>query len=570
MTLTPNQHKAIAIILFLALTVFLRLGSSEIQPNEEGRNAMFAKSILKNVNSEYNVNKIVGSYANPKSLFPAWMITAVVFVLGENTFTVRLFSALCSAMALVFFYLISRRLLNYSYSIIALFLLSGTILWNNFARQATSDIPGISFILASLFFLLKVIEPGEKKEKLVFSILFSISFIFSMLTNFIASLIPVFFIINLFFDKDKRKLFNLLVIHTLIAIIISLLFNSIIYLNHNSGFSHFLFNYHTFTEFSKITFIGLIHNFNQIIINNPVSIFGLYIIIYMIFKRNDYSANTEHGKYLIKSFVVWYIIFFILLFLIPGEHPANMIYFLPVAILLSLRFFEKMQILTGSGRIKWLIVTILISFFLWSFIFELRYEVELLLSGDKQTLFALLYFILIVVSIIAGLLLPEKHLENYSPIIMNYVVTAISYLLIFKIILLNIATPSGESFGAAKTAEVLNATESKSFIYFYHSNNPEDSVNFQLDWYTSGWLSGWKSGKTFIPVSLPENNINYENLRIADEYPDLFIVYYTHPNLVIKSAVMKDLILTRSIISKTNNYIIFGRKNSERLLDKPI
>ncbi|MCL5992244.1 MAG: hypothetical protein M1419_09125 [Bacteroidetes bacterium] len=50
----------------------------------------------------------------------------------------------------------------------------------------------------------------------------------------------------------------------------------------------------------------------------------------------------------------------------------------------------------------------------------------------------------------------------------------------------------------------------------------------------------------------------------------MFIVYYVHRNISIKSAVMKELLSTRSIISKKNNYIIFGRKNSERSLDKPI
>jgi hypothetical protein len=142
--------------------------------------------------------------------------------------------------------------------------------------------------------------------------------------------------------------------------------------------------------------------------------------------------------------------------------------------------------------------------------------------------------------------------------------------MIFKVILLNFASPAGDSFGALKTADILNSINSNSFVYLYHESTPADSINTQLDWYTNGWLSGWRKGKTYIHINQPKDYVDYENLSKTYDFPDLFVVYYVHRNISIKTAVMKELYLTRSILLRKNNYIIFGRTNSVRSLDKPI
>ncbi len=568
MTLSANQHKAIAIVLFLALTVFLRLGSGEIQPGDEGFNAMSAKSIIKHgyifKGNELPVRNL---YSISNSPMNTWAITGSMCIFGENSFSIRLFSALCSAMALAFFYLISRRYLTYSGSIIALFLLSGTVAWNNYARQALADIPAVAFILATLFFVLKTLESEGKKQILIYSLLFSLSFLCAIMTKAIIGLLPLLFIGISFFNKEKKKQILFLLLSSLIAVIISLPWYIFISAKQGSGFISSFFPIYDLIEFNHL---GILNYFNQLIISNPFMIFGFIYILFALKKINKLSANSEHGKYLNNILGYWYLFVFIILSVALSNHPNIIVYLLPSAILLSLKFFDSIHLITKSNRIVWIFVTALIAFFFWSFIYELRMEVELLSKGGQYSIYTLLFIILIIVSILGAFLLPKKILDKMSPSGLYYSITLLPYLMIFKVILLNLAAPTGDSYGAVRTADVLNSTNSKSFIYLYHESIPADSMNTQLDWYTDGWLSGWRNGKTYIPVKQTKNYVDYENLRKTDEFPELFIVYYVHRNISIKSAVMKELLSTRSIISKKNNYIIFGRKNSERSLDKPI
>ena len=555
MTLSANQHKAIAIVLFLSLTVFLRLGSGEIQPNEEGLNAMSAKSITQqSINSGQAKHSATGIYSSSKPPLIVWAIAGSMSVFGENTFSVRLFTALCSAMALAFFYLISRRFLTYSSSIIALFLLSGTVAWNNYARQGLADIPVIAFILGTLFFILKTLESTEKKYILTYSLFFALSFLCVIITKPIVWLFPLVFVGCLFLIKEKKKQISFLIFAGVLAIILSFLLYLIVTIKSGNNILSSLFPFQSVFDIINYSRLRMLDYFNQIIISNPFIIFGFIYIIFAFNKINKLSANSEHGKYLNYMLGVWFLIVFIILSDYLTNHPNYIVYLLPPAILLSLKFFDSNHLITKSNRILWIIVTALIAFFLWSFIFNLRQEVELLITGGQYSFYALLFIIIIIISILCAFILPKKLLDKISPSGLYYSITLIPYLMIFKVILLNLAAPTGDSFGAIRTADILNSADSKSFIYLYHESTPSDSINTQLDWYTDGWLSGWDNSKTYIPIKQIKDYVDYENLRRIDEFPDLLIVYYIHRNISIKSAVMKDLLSTRSIISRKNNY----------------
>lgn len=571
MTLSANQHKAIAIILFLSLTVFLRLGSGEMQPNEEGSNAMHAKEILQSGN---NLNQIIrsdsGMSLTPKPPLVIWVITGSMAVFGENAFSVRLFTALCSAMALAFLFLISRRFLTYTSSVAALFLISGTIAWNNYSRLGMADIPAIAFILASLFFVLKTLESEGKKQFIIFSLLFGLSLFCAIMTKAVVWLLPLIFIAFLFRKKDKKLHIRFLLIASILAIILSLIYYRFLSVKNGSGYGDSITQQMAVFDFNNFTLPGILNFINQIIISNPFIIFAFILIVFGFRKINKLSGNMEHGKYLNYIISFWFLLAFIISSVIFLNYPNSIIYLLPPAILLSLKFYDNFHHIIKSNKILWILVTVLIALFLWSFIFEFRQEVIRLFTGQQYSFYALLFLILIVVSILCAFLIPKKLLDKFAHSGLYYSVTLLPYLMIFKVILLNLTSPTGDSFGAVRTADILQASDSKSFVYLYHESTPADSINTQLDWYTDGWLSGWRKGKSCIHIKQPKDYVDYENLSKTYNFPDLFVVYYIHRNISIKTAIMKELYLTRSILLRKNNYVIFGRVNTEQIPDKPI
>ncbi|MBI5326116.1 MAG: glycosyltransferase family 39 protein [Ignavibacteriae bacterium] len=568
MTLSPNQHKAIAIILFLSLTVFLRLGSGEIQPNSEAVNALKAKSNLNTGNENINFNNNLNNHHfSSASVMQELVITGCMKIIGVNNFAVRVFSALCSAIALIFFFLISRRYLSYSISVISLFLLSGTLAWNNYSRQGANEIPALAFILSSVYFILKTLESEEKKLIFEYSILFLISIICTFFSNVYGVLIPIGSIIILYFNKEKQYQFKTLLLSAIISMLFSILLTLLVDKNYLLYSLNLVSNILNFNSFS-ISYIP--ENINVILISNPFIIFGFLTIIIIFSKRRELFKNLEHGIYLSNFLAVWFIVVFLLFNLFQSINSNLILYLLPPAILLAMRFFDSLNNITNSNRLVWLLVTLLFAFFLWSFIFDLRQQYILLVTKMQFSTYSLTYIILILSSILSAFILPKKFLDKISHVILYYSLNVFPYLMFLKSILFNLAAPNGETLGAARTADILNSANCNSFVYLYHENMPADSLNSQLDWYTNGWLSGMQKGKSYIPVKLPKDYVDYEQLKNTDDVPDLFIVYFVHRDLSIKTGVMKDLISTRSIISRKNNYIIFGRKNSDRSFDKSI
>jgi 4-amino-4-deoxy-L-arabinose transferase-like glycosyltransferase len=573
MQLTSSQHKAIAIFLFLALTIFLRLGSGEIQPWDEGLNAIRARAVLQHHTFSIH-NEVLRENINSADYAPItiYVITGIMKIFGKTPFAIRFFTALCSALALFFFYLISRRMLSYNGSIIALFLISGSMAWNTFARQGTSEVPTVAFLLCALYFIIKVMESINRKNLLLNSLGFAIAFIAALLTKHFVILLPIIFLALFYFEKEKRRQALYLTLASVAALVFALLFY--ILMESKSGIS-FFYNFlptafHS-PDSENAHLSGIFYYFGQLILSNPFCLFTfVYIVFYIVKRKVLLSRNTEHVNYLNNVLIIWFVLTFILLAGIYPNAPQTTVYILPPALLLAMKFFDDIHLLVENNRIIWLIFSVLITLFFWSYIFILREDVMILFLGGKISVTALIYVSLIALLVLAGLFVPKKNLSNISTDALSKAVVVIPYLLILKIIFMNLTIPTGTSFGAANTAIFLKAIPQNEFIYLYHGNNKLDPLNPQLDWYTDGWLSGWLPGKTYIPVGLKGNDTDLSILRELDNYPGLFIVYYLPSNKTISDGVIKDISQTRSIIKRHFNYIIFGRKNSERSIDSTV
>ncbi len=573
MQLTASQHKAIAIFLFLALTVFLRLGSGEIQPWDEGLNAMRARAVLEN-HSLAEQKGINNEKLNSVDYAPltVYTIAGSMKVFGKTLFAVRFFTALCSALALFFFYLISRRLLSYNGSIIAMFLLSGSMAWNTYARLGMSEIQTAAFLLGALFFTLKVMESVENKKLILHSLGFGISFTAALLTKQFVILLPIIFFTFIIFEKEKRKqnLYMAIALASSLAIVI--LCN--LYLASKSGYSFlsaFIPSEFNSPDTDNTYLSGMFYYFGQLILSNPFCIFTFFYIIFYIFKRKILMSRiNKHGNYLHNVLITWFVLTFIILTAFYPGIPQSSVYMLPPALLLAMKFLGEIDLIVKNNRLIWLLFSILVVLFLWTYIYALRVDLmEIILRGMPST--AVIIFISIAALLLmATILIPKKYLDKLSNEALSKAVIIIPYLLILKIIFLNLTIPTGESFGAVKTSEFLKAFPKNEFIYLHHGNNKLDGLNPQLDWYTDGWLSGWLPGKSFLPVRLKGNDTDFNILRELDDYPGLFIVYYLTSDKTISDIVIKNISETRTIVKKNFNYIIFGRKKVERIKDSTV
>ena len=125
---------------------------------------------------------------------------------------------------------------------------------------------------------------------------------------------------------------------------------------------------------------------------------------------------------------------------------------------------------------------------------------------------------------------------------------------------MNISAPPGISFGAMEIGESLKESRSDSFVYLYHDHNKSASMNPQLDWYTNGWMSGWNIYKYYIPFSLPEFSVDFNKLKMLEQYSDYQVVYYISQDLSVSEAIFKELKLTRNLLNISHRYALFGRE----------
>ncbi|MBI5323971.1 MAG: glycosyltransferase family 39 protein, partial [Ignavibacteriae bacterium] len=128
------------IIALMAIIVFINLGTGEIQPWDEGLYAIRAKSILHYDDfwdqTEYSSGGLYSSTYPPLTI---WFMSGAMKLFGENEFSARFFSALCSIFSLIFIYLISKKVVSFKYSVLTIILTGTTIVWNKFSREGMTD-----------------------------------------------------------------------------------------------------------------------------------------------------------------------------------------------------------------------------------------------------------------------------------------------------------------------------------------------------------------------------------------------------------------------------------------------
>ena len=563
MKITPNETSPAALIIFLGLLVFLQLTAGEIQPWDEGLYAFRAKAIVHGADFFDQTNGSIGGlYSSTYPPLSVWIMALFMKIFGENTLSVRLFSALCSVASLVLIHRICERFTSKRNALAAPILLLGTLVWNTYSRQGMTDVPLVFFALLALESVLTMVESRETSQKVRWACVFAIALAASLMTKIVVSFMPLLFIAMLFFDKDKIFERNILIIAAVIGIGLATPWYAMMIARHGAEFYGALFVPHIYAAVENNTrSLGLLYYFNQLLISNPIFLFSLLFSSLMVshkFRRKIFDKYADN--YILRAMLVWFAGGFVIFSLSVTKLEHYSVYLVIPGILLAVKFYEKMDLLIRSPRQKTTVFIALSFTAIWSLSWDLRQYVKSTFSGSKIGI-----FVIVALVLFSGLIILIKHFDDESINILSNqlksrIWIAVLVLCGLRIGAENILSVPGRSFGAMQTSILLEQSGLKDVVYLYHSKSAADSLNPQLAWYTRGWIAGFRKDRSYQPIGMKWDKYDLPNLSKIDDYPNLPLIYYFSNNNALTAQIVDDIQETRDLIAHFDNYVVFSRK----------
>lgn len=206
------RKKTVLMLIFL-LALILRVWNLGIIPEAIDEDEMalgyYAYSLVKNGTDEYGNRfplyfESIGDY---KYGVYSYFAAIPIFFLGLNPFSTRLIAAIAGSLSvLAIYYLVLRLYKKKNMAVLASFILAISPTHIHFSRVAYNNVLGLLFAIISVYFFVKFIEEGMKKD-VSFSLLFFVLSIFTYQAFRI--FMPVFFVlllISLFRSIPKKRI----------------------------------------------------------------------------------------------------------------------------------------------------------------------------------------------------------------------------------------------------------------------------------------------------------------------------------------------------------------------------
>ena len=283
------------IIILLILSSFImfnNLGDSSLNNWDEGIHAQVSKEILNTgdwITPHWKENIYWG-----KPPLKLWLTALTYKLLGVSEFTAKIWSALFGIGAIIFTYLLGRKLFNkYIGFLSSLILLTcNQFIFHHCARTGEMDSALVFLIVSSIYFFLK------RKENPINYYFFGIIIGLAFLTKSVTALLPIF-IIGLYcvltFDLSLLKEKNTY-ITVFLGMLVALPWFLVQYLKHGYEFINKFFFYHV-VERAKEGIEGNVggnYYYIEQIVNNfsPWYFFVLFAILYSI-KHIIYDKKKE-------------------------------------------------------------------------------------------------------------------------------------------------------------------------------------------------------------------------------------------------------------------------------------
>jgi outer membrane protein assembly factor BamB len=179
----------ILVIVAFSTIFFVNLGSGPLWAADEQTYSQLAFNMLKT--GDYLTLQAFGGLAmwiGKPPLF-MWLMSLAYQVFGVNNFASRFWSAVFGTLSLVLVFYLGKKLYNLHVGFIAAIILGTFTTFYTFARHAMLDITFVSFILASIYFLLLSENPeGTNRYVALSGVFFGLAFLTKQV---VALLIPL-------------------------------------------------------------------------------------------------------------------------------------------------------------------------------------------------------------------------------------------------------------------------------------------------------------------------------------------------------------------------------------------
>jgi len=197
------------IFLISSCLIFAGLGRNHLIPWDEAIYAKVAKNMV--VNNEYVVpywdNHFTGWFEKPPLYM--WVVSGFMNILGFNSWSARLPSAIFGLLTVLLVYLIGKKLFNKTTAFISSLALVTTVHFLYYSRASMLDVTATFFISLALYFYWR----AKNSNKWLFWVVFGFSSGLAVMTKGVVGLLPflvsgVYDLVCLIFLKDKvtRKL----------------------------------------------------------------------------------------------------------------------------------------------------------------------------------------------------------------------------------------------------------------------------------------------------------------------------------------------------------------------------
>lgn len=557
------RHTSIAVISFFSIFLFFHLQKAEIHPWDEGLYAIRALSIIEGGNIiDQTQNALGGLYSSTYPPLSVWMMALFMKIFGVGELAVRFFSFICSIGSITLIYLISLRLFNEEKSIFSVILVSISIAWNVYSRQGMTEIPIIFFSFLCLWSLIKIGESEKSSKSFLLSLIFGLSFAFSLMTKIVVSFLPLLFaIIYLIY---RRKDLKYILLALFIGLMLAFPWHYYMYSNYGESFLKAFFVPHIYSAVeNNVPQAGFFYYFNQLIISNPFAIFA-FISILVIIKFKILGQRTGIQSYLLTTIIIWFFSLFTIFSLSITKLPHYIVYFLIPSIILSVKVFDVLETKSISPRTIWYIFSFLIISTLWAIGDGLRADMKIFLKDFTISLPIIIFLIVSAGLLFGGLILKTSILEKIKFTYYSRISYIILLMLVLRIVFYTSFAPTEKEAGAKRTVEFIQHLNQEKCIYLFHFYNTSDTINPQLEWYFKVNTTEKDRRPDDLKISLKNDNLDIRSLRKIDNYPNLFVVYYLPQSVELKLMVVQDILQTRNIVFQTRKYIVFGRKKTDR------
>lgn len=554
-----ENNKYLHFVIFFAIltALVININSFELQPSDEALYAYRAKTIDTSGNFIDQTHEALGGlYSSTSPPLTIWAIYASIKIFGDSEFGVRFFSMICSLISAMLIYYIAAFFIEKKWAISAPVVLSSALIWNNFSRQAMTEIPLNMFFLLCFFLICKIYLNNNFRHNIFLALLFSLSLAAALLTKITISLFPIIFIIIFLFSNELKEKKLLLTVATLLSLLIAAPWYIYMINQYGSEFYNALFLPHinTVVEGNSRS-SGIFYYINLLIIGMPIISYFILQPKIIKYKLNAVSTRNYGDNFFKINIYSWFLAFFLAFTFSKTKNPHYCTYLIPPTVLILAYLFSNLKNITLNKAEIFALIFSLFGLIFWSLFYNFRMSLKSI-NPENLSFELTLFLSIMIISGVIILLLSENQTLKLSGILnsQKFIIT-VAIVFLLRIIINNAFIDPKIRFNAQETIRTMKNFKANSFVYLYYHIIEGDTLNPQFKWYLQ--KENYHPHIYKIDAGKYDNHsISYEELQ---KYDDEYLIYYAYEGLTSANPTVLELLKTRLLINNYANYLIFSK-----------